>query len=231
MGISDRNFWDTVKEIGGLEKSRSSAAPGAEDLAEHFAKKMTSGKDRVDDGFSAAGMACHPIREFKIRYENVLKPLRNLDPSKSSNGTGPHFLRECADVLAPAVDQLFKFIVRAAQFPTDWKVGRVTPVHKRAKVSVEANYRPVTVLDNLETVFEDCTKQQFEKWITSFIPDWQYGFVTKHGTTDYGTALSFTLQDCLERRQEGILIATDIAGAFDRCWWERILNRLKTAGQ
>merc|ERR1712224_513743 len=52
MGTSDRNFWDIIKEIGGLEKSRSSAAPDAEDLAEHFAKKMTSGRDRVDDGFS-----------------------------------------------------------------------------------------------------------------------------------------------------------------------------------
>ena len=106
----------------------------------------------------------------------------------------------------------------------------MTPVHKRSKVSVEANYRPVTVLDNLETVFEDCTKQQFEKWITAFIPEWQYGFVSKHGTTDYGTAISFTLQACLKRRQKGLLIATDIAGAFDRCWWKRILNRLEAAG-
>ena len=32
MGTSDRTFWDVVKEIGGLENSRSAAAPDAEAL-------------------------------------------------------------------------------------------------------------------------------------------------------------------------------------------------------
>ena len=158
------------------------------------------------------------------------RSLKRLDPSKSANGVGPRFLRECASKLAPAVDRLFKFIVRTAHFQSDWKVGRVTSVHKRAKVSIEVNYRPITVLDNLESIFEDCTKPQFEKWISSFIPEWQYGFVSKHGSVDYGAALAFTMQDCLERRQEGLLIAIDIDGAFDRCWWERLLPRLKAAG-
>ena len=42
--------------------------------------------------------------------------------------------------------------------------------------------------------------------------------------------MSLSLQLCLERRQEALPIATDIAGAFDRCWWQRILNRLQAAG-
>ena len=116
--------------------------------------------------------------------------------------------------------------MRKSRYPHGWKVGRVTPVHKRGSVSVEANYRPVIVIDNLEGVFEGITKGQFESWVTNFIPDCQYGFFSNHGTTDCGAAISFTLQDCLERRREGVLIATDIKGAFDRCWWERMRNRL-----
>jgi hypothetical protein len=41
---------------------------------------------------------------------------------------------------------------------------------------------------------------------------------------------SLTVQDCLERRGEGVLIATDIKGAFDRCGWQRMKNRLKAKG-
>ena len=55
-------------------------------------------------------------------------------------------------------------------------------------------------------------------------------FVSGHGATDYGAALSFTIQDCRERRGEGVLVATDIKGAFDRCWWRRTKNRLKAKG-
>ena len=103
-------------------------------------------------------------------------------------------------------------------------------MHKRDSVSDPTNYRPVTVVDNCESAFEDVVKSQFERWISQFIPYWQYGFVSKHGTVDYGAALSFTIQDCLERRQQGVLIVTDTKGAFDRCWWSRTKSRLRAKG-
>ena len=161
---------------------------------------MTSGICREDVGSNPIHDQYFPLANFKILFKVVRKTLRKLDPSKSSNGAGPRFLRKCADVLATMVDRLFKYVVSEAECPVGWKVGRVTPVHKRGKVSEKTNYRPITVLDNVEAAFEDCTKPQFEGWNLSFIPDWQYGFVSGHGTADYGAAMSFTLQDCLERR-------------------------------
>jgi hypothetical protein len=86
------------------------------------------------------------------------------------------------------------------------------------------------VLINCESVFEDATKHRFEVWVTKSIPDWQFGFVSKHGTLDYGVALSITLPDCLERRSQGILIATDVKGTFDRCRLLWMLNRLRAKG-
>ena len=47
-----------------------------------------------------------------------------------------------------------------------------------------SKYRPVTVVDNLSSVFEDVVKPQFEAWAKEFIPDWQYGFIPECGTTD-----------------------------------------------
>ena len=103
-------------------------------------------------------------------------------------------------------------------------------MHKRDEVSVAKNYRPVQCLDNVELSFEDVLMPQLEKWLAKFLPEWQYGFLKKIGTLDYGAALSLTIQDCLERRKEGVLILSDIKGAFDRCWWLRLKNRLKKKG-
>ena len=86
------------------------------------------------------------------------------------------------------------------------------------------------VVDNLSAVFEDVVKPQFEAWAKKFIPGWQYGFITECGTNDYGAALTFTIQDCMERRKQGVLIPSDIRGAFDRCWWARMKKRLKKLG-
>ena len=230
IGTGDRNFWKLIKDISGLEDTKSFSAPAAEDIANHFASKMTSGKDTQDDHFQPGDIRSIPLSSFKIRFKRVLKILKSLDTSKSINGAGPLFLRECAEEIAPLLYKLFKFIVKRAQYPANWKLARVTPVHKRGAVSLPANYRPVSVLDNIESAFEDVVKPQFEGWILHFIPDWQYGFVSGHGTDDYGADLSFTIQKCLEARKEGILIATDIKGAFDRCWWKRLVNRLRKRG-
>ena len=171
MKASDQKFWDLVKDIGGLDAVRSSTAPNVDDLADHFADKMTSGMSRFDENFRPNNTDCFPLSGFRIRFKRVLKCLKNLDPTKSANGVGPRFLNECAVTVAPLLYRLFKFIVRRAKYPDDWKFGRVTLIHKRGSVADRTNYRPVTVLNNCESVFEDVVKPQFESWICKSIPD------------------------------------------------------------
>ena len=190
---------------------------------------MSNGKDEEDVDFTPNDTYHVHLSTFKIRYKDVLKSLKKLDPQKSANGSGPRFLKECAAMLAPACTRLFRMIIKRCSFVSKWKihVQRVSPVHKRGKISLPKMYRPVSVVDNLSAVSEDVVKPQFEAWACKFIPDWRYGFIPEYGTVDYGAALTLKIQDCLERRGQGVLIATDIQGAFGRCWWARMKKRLK----
>ena len=133
-------------------------------------------------------------------------------------------------MLAPAITKLFRFVVHRAKFPVNWKLGRVTPLHKRDAVSDAANYRPVTVVDNLESVFEDVLGDQFYQWLVKYIPGEQYGFLRGCGTCDYGADLFFKMLSCRERKQQGVLVICDVKGAFDRCWWSKLKVRLRKAG-
>ena len=63
-----------------------------------------------------------------------------------------------------------------------------------------------------------------------FIPDSQYGFRTKCGTQDYGVSLGSKLHEALEANLEAILIALDVAGAFDKVWWAALLANLEHCG-
>ena len=83
------------------------------------------------------------------------------------------------------------------------------------------------MVNNLSSVFEGTVSPQLSKWIAIFTPDCQFGFTGECGSTDYGAAVSFRISDCLERRGEGIAIATDVKGAFDRSWWAMIKKKLK----
>ena len=82
----------------------------------------------------------------------------------------------------------------------------------------------------MSTTFEDVIEDQFDVWITKFIPDEQYGFLRGCGTTDYGATLLFNMLCVRERRGEGVLVVLDVKGAFDRCWWSKLKVRLEKAG-
>jgi hypothetical protein len=97
-------------------------------------------------------------------------------------------------------------------------------------VSIPSNYRPLQVLNNLSVYFESSVDDQLDAWAKNFIPPCQFGFIKECGTADYGSMLSLTLHDVLERRGEGILVSLDVAGAFDRTWWARLKNRLRAKG-
>jgi hypothetical protein len=227
---SDKAFWSLAKEIAGVTQERSASCPSVDALADHFAKKMSNGKGCEAQGGVVSGHAPKVLDGWKVRFKVVLKTLRRLDHTKSTHGVGPRFLKKCCKVLAAPVTKLFRFIVNRATFPSKWKLGRVTPLHKRKAVSDPANYRPVTVLNNLESVFEGALELQLQQWICKFIPQEQYGFLTDCGTIDYGARLLFSMLSCREQRKEGILVILDVKGAFDRCFWSKILVRLRVAG-
>jgi hypothetical protein len=45
MRKDDKQFWKLAKEIGGIDTVRSSSAPSVDELVDHFANKMSNGKD------------------------------------------------------------------------------------------------------------------------------------------------------------------------------------------
>jgi hypothetical protein len=230
LKCSDREFWTLTKEIGGIARSNASAAPSAEAICEHFADKMSNAKDVQESEYIPADPLRVPLSSWRIRFKKVLRTLQQLDVNKSANGVPAKMWRECAVELAPVATKLFRFIVRQAKYPSTWKDGRVTALHKRDSVLQPENYRPVTVLKNVSLLFESVIDDQFDRWTSRFVPQSQFGFVKGCGTTDYGAAMSFKIHDVLEQRDEILVVSLDVKGAFDRVWWARLKNRLAARG-
>ena len=89
----------------------------------------------------------------------------------------------------------------------------ITALHKKGSVKLPKNFCPVQVLMGISTIFEGNIEPQFTRWIMHFIPDVQFGFIPGCGTDEYGAAVVFVIQSCLEKkgadnkRGEGILIS------------------------
>ena len=79
------DWWETVKYHSGTSKSRRSAAPSCEELANHFAKKITLNyADSEPPDFEPVDAKA--FKSFRIKKSKVKKVLNSLDPSKSVNG-------------------------------------------------------------------------------------------------------------------------------------------------
>jgi hypothetical protein len=227
---NDADWWHTVKLHAGAAEVRTSAAPDAEELAEFFAKKLSLDGEENDivPPFSVSEPG--DLHEFRVTEHRVQKVLSSLDPKKSVNGLSPRLLKMCSKVLAPAICRLFKRVVKSSKWPDRWKTGRVSSIWKRNSKSDPQNYRPVTVLDNLSLVFERVVDPQFTRFIYKFVPECQFGFKAGCGTDDFSICLTTRLHLALEEGLEAIMVALDVAGAFDKVWWKALLKKMEVCG-
>ena len=230
MKPSSKAFWRLTKQIAGLSRVGSKSAPNAEKLASHFAEKMSNAADAEDNCWTPRSNSNASLRSFRVSYDAVVERLQKLDTSKSINSIPNYLLKNCAKAIAPSMCRLFKFICNRAQYPSSWKVGRITPLHKKGKMSDVKMYRPVTVAPNEGLVFEGVLYDEFYDFLDNHIPKSQFGFLRGCGTQDYGAALVMQLVEILERRNQAVVISLDVAGAFDRVWHSGLLKKLQKKG-
>ena len=108
---------------------------------------------------------------------------------------------------------LFHHVSFEAIIPASWKIARITPVHvyKRwGSVTDPSFYRPVSVLPTLALIFEQVISSQLYNYVTPYVPQSQYGFLTGSGAQDCGTAIGLFATQALELRQECRVVSLDI---------------------
>ena len=102
-----------------------------------------------------------------VEIEDMEKEIRNLDPSKSAQGSDipTKVIKENCDIFAQFLTNCFNKSVDTSKFPTDLKLAEVKPAHKKGAKSEKENFRPLSILPNISKLFE---KYLF-KQITSFL--------------------------------------------------------------
>ncbi len=92
-----------------------------------------------------------------------------------------NFVRDCADVLVGPLTTVFNHCIEACWMPDEWKVTKITPIHKKGPVACVKNYRPISNLCTISKVLERCVLAQLEN--SEEDDDIQHGFRKGHSTT------------------------------------------------
>ncbi len=88
--------------------------------------------------------------------DKVITFLGDLDETKTTgmDGVSAKLLKMAAHVLAKPLTNILNLIIKTNQFPTQWKSGRVTPIHKSGNRSDQNNFRPTAILCTLSKFLE-----------------------------------------------------------------------------
>ena len=119
----------------------------------------------------------HPVS--MTRVSEILSNLNVRKPA-GPDGIPPKLLKIAAPVIAGPMAKLFNYCIDVGEWPCQWKLSNVTPVHKKDDETSKTNYRPISVLSVIPKVFE---KLQFDQLYSVFTPvfsDNMSGFLRGH---------------------------------------------------
>ena len=124
--------------------------------------------------------SCEPIlTNFSISKKIIRRILVETDVTKSRGPEGipPVFFKELAEPMSQALHIIFKAIKRRRTIPDEWKVGAVSPIHKKGDKHLIENYRPVTLLNFASKVLERCMNEPLNNHFMNFVTESQHGFI------------------------------------------------------
>ena len=96
------------------------------------------------------------LREFVISDDNILKIIRNLDPSKANGWDmiSGRVIKMCNESLLIPLQLIFENCLHPGLFPDIWKRGNIVPVHKTNEKNLKENFRPISLLPIFSKIFE-----------------------------------------------------------------------------
>lgn len=154
---------------------------------------------------------------FEITAEAVFNVTNSIDLSKGAgpDGISPIFIRNCAETLVQPLLLIYSRSIRECKYPSRWKLGQITPIHKNGSKCDVNNYRGVTVLPNFAKLFEKLIYNQMKLIVFPRLSKSQHGFRPNKNISTNLLELSSIVHDAFERKEQVDVFYADIAKAFD----------------
>ena len=137
-----------------------------------------------------------------------------------------------ADELSVPVCALFNQSLQHGTVPECFKETHVCPILKGGDPAVPSNYRPISLLSNLDKALERLVFKYLYNHLldNNILTSFQSGFRPGDSTVNQLTYLYDTFCHALDSGKEIRVVFCDISKAFDRVWHSGLIHKLKAAG-
>ena len=228
LSIDNHDIFDSVKIADGLNDyfcntGKRLAEKISVDTSKSYRKYLTK-ENEVAQSFYL-----NPVVE-----SDVLEELLKLNPKKSGGPDGytPKLVKAAAYSLAKPLAIIFNSSIKTAQYPSIFKLAKVTPIFKSgAKCQVD-NYRPISLLNCFDKILERLIHKQLMTFLKKHrvLYIYQYGFQEGFSTIMALTEIIDGIKKALDDGDYVIGLYLDLKKAFETIDHAILLDKLTHYG-
>ena len=156
--------------------------------------------------------------------------INELSISKASgpNGIPTKILQMISKEISTPLSKIFNIAVTSGTHPELLKLVDVIPIFKKGSRLLVSNYRPISLLSNLNKIFEKIMYKRIYNFIekNNILYPLQFGFRAKHSTTHALINITEKIRSALDNSKVACGIFVDLQKAFDTVNHETLLHKL-----
>ena len=163
----------------------------------------------------------------KTEIKNIilfLDPLRSIGP----NSISTKILKLLSNDISTQFAELFNLSFSEGVFPSILKTCKVIPISKKDSQLNCSNYRPISLLSNIDKILERIMYNRVET--NNLIYSLQFGFRQKHSTSHALIHLTDKIREQLDKGNFACGIFVDFQKAFDTVNHQILIQKLKCYG-
>ena len=200
-----------------------------ENLASKFSRDNNTDYKKYLGSPADQSILLHKINQKEI--DNAIKNLKNSSSSGPDEITSK-FVKLSAPILIPALDKIFNLALKSGIYPNKLKIAKVVPVYKKGVSTLVSNYRPISILNTINKIFEKILHIRLTKFIedSNLLYKYQFGFRKNHSTELALIEIVDQIRLSLDNNNMTCGIFIDLSKAFDTVNHDILIEKLEHYG-
>ena len=178
----------TIKKLVIDNKKLTNSLDIADAMNNHFCKlgkKLASQIKRSEIRFqSYMNMSSNHTFFLKaVDESDVLEELLKLNHRKSAgpDSFSPKLIKTCAYALYKPLAIIINKSIASGDYPKDFKIAKVIPLYKEGKHCDPSNYRPISLLNCFDKIFEKLINVQLKVYLKKYDLLFEYQYSYREG--------------------------------------------------
>ena len=166
-----------------------------------------------------------------IEVKSIITSL-NLHKAAGPNSIPTIILHLLKEEICTPLSNIFNLSFSTGQHPDLLKIAKTIPVFKKGSRLLVCNYRPISLLSNLNKILEKLFFSRLCKFLDEYkcIYSLQFGFRAKHSTNHALIDITENIRSALDNKKVSCGIFVDLQKAFDTVNHDILINKLNHYG-